>query len=104
MPPSTPPASQSASGGAGAAAPPAAVALTPFPRQVELGWLIAILGLSLVLRLALAPGRWINPDEGAHLMDGRLALDGLLPIIDFNSRQIAYSYILAAFLWLTRDG
>jgi 4-amino-4-deoxy-L-arabinose transferase-like glycosyltransferase len=67
----------------------------------ELTWLIAILGLSLVLRLALVPGRWINPDEGAHLMDGRLALDGLLPFVDFDSRQIAYTYVLAAFLRLS---
>ncbi len=67
----------------------------------ELAWLIAILGLSLVLRLALVPGRWINPDEGAHLMDGRLALDGLLPFVDFESRQIAYTYVVAAFLRLS---
>ena len=73
-------------------------------RRAELGWLIAILGLSLVLRLALVPGRWINPDEGAHLMDGRLALDGLLPFADFGSRQIAYTYVLAALLRLTHDG
>ncbi len=73
-------------------------------RRAELGWLLAILGLSLALRLALVPGRWINPDEGAHLMDGRLALDGLLPFVDFGSRQIAYTYVLAALLRLTHDG
>ena len=73
-------------------------------RRAALGWLLAILGLSLVLRLALVPGRWINPDEGAHLMDGRLALDGLLPFVDFGSRQIAYTYALAALLRLTHDG
>jgi 4-amino-4-deoxy-L-arabinose transferase-like glycosyltransferase len=73
-------------------------------RRAELGWLITILGLSLVLRLALVPGRWINPDEGAHLMDGRLALDGLLPFVDFGSRQVAYTYVLAALLRLTHDG
>lgn len=73
-------------------------------RRAELGWLIAILGLSLVLRLALVPDRWINPDEGAHLMDGRLALDGLLPFVDFGSRQIAYTYVLAGLLRLTHDG
>ena len=68
----------------------------------QLAWLIAILGLSLALRLALVPGRWINPDEGAHLMDGRLALDGLLPFVDFGSRQIAYTYVLAGLLSLAR--
>src|SRR5512146_89092 len=73
-------------------------------RRAEVRWLIGILGLSLVLRLALVPGRWINPDEGAHLMDGRLALDGLLPFLDFGSRQIAYTYVLAGLLRLTHDG
>lgn len=66
----------------------------------EVAWLIAIIGLSLVLRLALVPNRWINPDEGAHLMDGRLVLDGLLPFVDFDARQIGYTYVLAALLRL----
>ena len=56
-----------------------------------------ILALSLGLRIALLPHRWVNPDEGAHLMDGRLALDGLIPIRDFDARQVLYVYLLAAW-------
>ena len=63
--------------------------------------LAAILLASLALRLALLPHRWINPDEGAHLMDGRLLLDGLIPLVDFDSRQVLYVYILAGWLKLT---
>ena len=63
--------------------------------------LAMILLASLALRLALLPHRWINPDEGAHLMDGRLLLDGLVPLVDFDSRQVLYVYILAGWLKLT---
>jgi 4-amino-4-deoxy-L-arabinose transferase-like glycosyltransferase len=63
--------------------------------------LAAILLASLALRLALLPHRWINPDEGAHLMDGRLLLDGQVPLVDFDSRQVLYVYILAGWLKLT---
>ncbi len=59
-------------------------------------WLI--LALSLAFRLWLVPHRWIGPDEGAHLMDGRLVLDGFLPGIDFIARQPFYSYILSGLL------
>lgn len=63
--------------------------------------LALILLASLALRLVLLPHRWINPDEGAHLMDGRLLLDGLIPLVDFDSRQVLYVYILAGWLKLT---
>jgi len=56
-----------------------------------------ILALSLALRIALLPHRWVNPDEGAHLMDAKLVLDGLVPIVDFDSRQVFYVYLLAAW-------
>jgi 4-amino-4-deoxy-L-arabinose transferase-like glycosyltransferase len=42
--------------------------------------------------------RWINPDEGAHLMDAVLALDGMVPSIDFGSRQPLYVYANALIL------
>lgn len=61
-------------------------------------WLILL--VSLVARLLLAPHRWIGPDEGAHLMDGILVLDGLIPAVDFASRQPVYTYLLSGFLAL----
>jgi 4-amino-4-deoxy-L-arabinose transferase-like glycosyltransferase len=56
--------------------------------------------LGLLLRLWLWRYRWINPDEGAHLMDGKLVLDGLMPLVDFSSRQVLYTYILAGLVAL----
>lgn len=61
-------------------------------------WLIAILIVGFLIRLWLLDKRWIDPDEGAHLMDGRLVLDGLVPQVDYGSRQIVYVYIIAAIL------
>jgi 4-amino-4-deoxy-L-arabinose transferase-like glycosyltransferase len=63
-------------------------------------WLLAILAAGLVLRLALLPYRWINPDEGAHLMDGQLILHGLVPVVDFAARQPFYAYLQAGMLEL----
>jgi len=63
-------------------------------------WLVAIVLVGLLLRFCLWRYRWINPDEGAHLMDGKLVLDGLLPIVDFSSRQVLYTYILAGLVAL----
>jgi len=62
--------------------------------------LFAILFISLLIRLWLLDKRWINPDEGAHLMDAALALDGMIPKVDFGSRQPLYTYALAGFLKL----
>lgn len=61
-------------------------------------WLLVILVLGFLIRLWLVDERWINPDEGAHLMDGRLVLDGLIPEIDYSSRQPLYVFIVALFL------
>ncbi|GBD39771.1 hypothetical protein HRbin37_02057 [bacterium HR37] len=61
-------------------------------------WLVLMLASGFLLRLWLMERRWINPDEGAHLMDGRLALDGLVPGLDFDSRQPLYVYIIALVL------
>ncbi len=52
--------------------------------------LMLILAGGTALRLALLPMRWINPDEGAHLLDARLMLQGLVPLVDFGSKQPFY--------------
>lgn len=57
--------------------------------------LLAILIIGFLIRLWLLDKRWINPDEGAHLMDGRMILDGLVPEVDFGSRQPFYVYVIA---------
>lgn len=60
--------------------------------------LVLLFLAGLALRLWFLDGRWINPDEGAHLMDGRLAAEGLVPGIDYGARQALYVYVLAAFV------
>lgn len=60
--------------------------------------LLAVFLISLSLRLSLLDKRWINPDEGAHLMDAVLAMDGKVPGVDFDSRQPLYVYALAGVL------
>lgn len=64
-----------------------------FQRPVR-SWLVV--GGAILVILAfhawLVGTRWINPDEGAHLMDARLALEGLVPNVDFNARQPLYVY------------
>jgi 4-amino-4-deoxy-L-arabinose transferase-like glycosyltransferase len=67
------------------------------PRR-ETFWVAAILAVGLAVRFWLVPHRWINPDEGAHLMDGRLALDGLVPFVGYDARQVLYAYVMAALL------
>jgi len=56
--------------------------------------------LSFFFRVWLLDQRWINPDEGAHLMDAVLALDGKVPLVDFSSRQPLYVYVNALILKL----
>ena len=65
-------------------------------------WVVfgCILLVIALLRLSFLPDRWVNPDEGAHLMDAVLALDGQLPIVDFHARQPLYVYLLAGWLKL----
>jgi len=62
--------------------------------------LIVLCLLSLSLRLWLIDKRWVNVDEGAHLMDAALVLDGSIPLVDFGSRAPLYVYVLAGFLKL----
>jgi 4-amino-4-deoxy-L-arabinose transferase-like glycosyltransferase len=65
------------------------------------GWSRERIGLAAVLLVALLACLWIwryrgvDPDEGAHLMDARLLLEGARPYLDFQPRQILYSYLLA---------
>lgn len=56
-----------------------------------------ILILGLCIRLLLLQVRWINPDEGAHLLDARLLLEGQIPVADFGARQPLYVFLLAVF-------
>jgi 4-amino-4-deoxy-L-arabinose transferase-like glycosyltransferase len=62
--------------------------------------MILTLTAAAFMRLPLMTVRWINPDEGAHLLDGRLVWQGLQPVIDYASRQPFYAYILALFIKL----
>lgn len=66
------------------------------------GWLTlsVLLLLALVAHLWLLGARWINPDEGAHLMDGVLLLDGLFPGVDYGARQPFYVLATAGVLEL----
>ena len=56
--------------------------------------------LSLAVRIFLLSARWINPDEGAHLMDAMLVLEGKIPFVDFHSRQPVYVLVNALVLKL----
>jgi len=64
-----------------------------------------VIGLiSLGIRIWLMNMRWINPDEGAHMMDAVLILDGAIPSVDFASRQPVYAYSIAAVFKLLGVG
>ncbi len=62
--------------------------------------LLVVFLVSLGIRLWLLDKRWINPDEGAHMMDSLLVLEGQVPLVDFGSRQPLYTYIMAGFFKL----
>src|SRR5882672_12323441 len=70
--------------------------------RVDHGYLVLLVVcvMSLSVRLWLLDKRWINPDEGPHLMDAVLVLDGKIPQVDFNSRELIYVYSIAGFLKL----
>ena len=59
---------------------------------------VFILFAALAVRLIMICLRGINPDEGAHLMDARLFLEGLLPVVDYGARQPVYVAFLAGML------
>jgi len=61
-------------------------------------WLgLVLLGGWLVLQGWLVQAHWINPDEGAHLIDARLAAEGLVPDVHFQARQPLYVYAYVPF-------
>jgi hypothetical protein len=62
--------------------------------------LIGVCVIGVLLRLWLLDKRWISVDEGAHLMDALLALQGNVPGVDYHSRQPLYTYVNAGFLHL----
>jgi len=63
-------------------------------------YLSLILLAALIVRIFILHFRWINPDEGAHLMDARFILDGYLPLVDYDSRQPFYLVIISVFFKL----
>lgn len=69
-------------------------------RKKQLAVLSVLLLVAFAVRAWLVPHRWINPDEGAHLMDGQLLLDGLVPQIDFDSRQPLYVQLTGLAIWI----
>jgi len=58
----------------------------------------AVFLLSLIFRILLLDQRWVNPDEGAHLMDAYLLLRGYIPHVDFGARQPFY--VLVNAIWI----
>jgi 4-amino-4-deoxy-L-arabinose transferase-like glycosyltransferase len=72
--------------------------MTSNSQSVNYFLFVLFLLISLAIRIWLLDGRWINPDEGAHLMDGFLTLKGYVPEIDFIARQPFYVFVNA--LWL----
>jgi hypothetical protein len=68
--------------------------LEKFKARPQLCMMVLLAG-ALAMRLLLLPFRWINPDEGAHLLDASLFLEGYLPIADYGSRQPLYVLLLS---------
>ena len=62
--------------------------------------LAGILAIALATRLWLVPQRWVFADEGPHLMDSKLVVDGLVPMVDFGSRQVLYTFAHAGIVRL----
>jgi len=70
------------------------------PRRPAWLWLGAILVVGTLLRMWVWHDHWIDPDEGAHLMDASFALRGMVPYVDYWPREIVYGYLLAALVRL----
>jgi 4-amino-4-deoxy-L-arabinose transferase-like glycosyltransferase len=69
-----------------------------FLKSYPHGYFFLLLFIALILRIFLLPRCFINPDEGAHLMDAKLLLDGYRPLVDFESRLPLYTFILTGFV------
>ncbi len=59
---------------------------------------LALLAMAVTARLILIYIRWINPDEGAHLMAARLFIMGYMPIVDYGARQPIYLFSLVGLI------
>ncbi len=70
----------------------------------QLRWFLVLLGVWLALQAWMVQVHWVNADEGAHLMDARLAMAGLVPEVDFHARQPLYVYAYVPFLALFGGG
>jgi 4-amino-4-deoxy-L-arabinose transferase-like glycosyltransferase len=66
--------------------------------RLDYSALVILLLLWLGFQAWMLKAHWINVDEGAHLMDTRLAMQGLRPVLDYDSRQPLYVYALLPFL------
>src|SRR4029450_13639339 len=60
--------------------------------------LFVIFLVSLFIRWWLLDKRWLDVDEGAHLMDAVLALDGKIPVVDYLLREPLYVYTFVGFI------
>lgn len=80
-------------------APPVS-AKTITDRRKEIAILCGILIVALVVRIWLIQNRWVGPDEGAHLMDGKLLLEGFIPDVDFVARQVLYVHLTGFAVWV----
>ncbi len=79
---------------------PGGVAHSRRPAAPRTAWIAALvlLGAWTAGEAWLLPERWVNPDEGAHAMDARLAAEGLIPLVDYKSRPPLYVYAYVPFL------
>jgi 4-amino-4-deoxy-L-arabinose transferase-like glycosyltransferase len=59
--------------------------------------------LWVALQVWLTRVRWVNNDEGAHLMDAWLTIIGLVPDVDFIGRQPLYTLLYSPVVWLGGD-
>ena len=64
----------------------------------------ALVAVWIACQAWLLQARWVNPDEGAHLMDARLAMEGLVPGVDYGARQPLYVYTYVPFLKVLGGG
>lgn len=62
--------------------------------------LVLMLAIAVAIRIMLISVRWINPDEGPHMMGARFLLEGRVPVADYGSRQPLYLLVIATFFKL----
>lgn len=64
------------------------------------GLMAGLILIAMAFQIWLLWAHWINPDEGAHLMDARFVLEGKVPHVDYDARQPLYVYAYVPFLKL----